>query len=87
MFRYSVLGRQVSAELDTKAKGAAILRQHDSSCKDWQVGKTKVGFIVCNCTVQLFLLSFLSAAFREILNSITMGWESAVILILIITIV
>ena len=42
LFRYGVLGREVGRGMDEKEKSMAILKQHDSEKKDWQLGKTKV---------------------------------------------
>ena len=47
MFRYSVLGRGLvlaggGGGGGERERCQAILRQHESSCKDWQLGKTKV---------------------------------------------
>ena len=43
LFRYNVLGRQLSPSLGPKEKCTAILQQYNvGSTKDWQTGKTKV---------------------------------------------
>ena len=43
MFRYAVLGRQVGAQVTgERERSMAILRQHDTGSKEWQLGKTKV---------------------------------------------
>ena len=42
IFRYGVLGREVGRGLEEKGKCVAVLRQHDATNKDWQLGKTKV---------------------------------------------
>ena len=44
LFRYNVLGRSLQLEgKEPKACCAAIMNSHDSTKKNWQVGKTKVG--------------------------------------------
>ena len=42
LFRYGVLGREVGRGLEEKEKCVAVLRQHDATNRDWQLGKTKV---------------------------------------------
>ena len=49
LFRYGVLGREVGRGMEEKQKCVAILRQHDTANKDWQLGKTKVHVYTCTC--------------------------------------
>lgn len=52
--RYNVLGRQLPPELGDKEKSMAIVKQHSSGAKEWQLGKTKVRVhMVINCYSQV----------------------------------
>lgn len=60
MFRYSVLGRNIPVS-EEKAKCGAIMRLYDSSCKDWQLGKTKVCWCTCMCVFSTYTNNTIAA--------------------------